>query len=132
MKQVLSKCPVCGGRLHVSELSCAGCETRIHSTFEGCRFCGMPSEHSRFLQLFLQRRGNLTSVGDEMGISYPTVAKRLDALLCALGLAEGQSQSASEPANTAVTLDSSRARILEMLDSGEITAEEATRRLQEL
>lgn len=81
-----------------------------------------------FLELFLSSRGNLSSVGEEMGISYPTVSKRLDAVLNTLGL-HADNGHAVIPAPV---LDAGRSKILEMLDRGEITADEATRRLQEL
>ena len=113
----------------VSELSCSGCSTTVRSSFEACRFCGLSREQLDFLELFLSRRGNLSSVDEEMGISYPTVLKRLDAVLSTLGLSFDNATPAPTPPPI---MDAGRSRILEMLDRGELTAEEATRRLQEL
>ena len=129
MNRLLASCPVCGGRMTVSELSCSGCTTTVRSTFEACRFCGLSREQMEFLELFLSTRGNLSSVGEEMGISYPTVSKRLDAVLSTLGLGY---ENAMPAVPAAPVMDAGRSRILEMLDRGEITAEEATRRLQGL
>ena len=39
----------------------------------------------RFLELFLRCRGNLRDVERTLGLSYPTVRARLDALLASLG-----------------------------------------------
>jgi hypothetical protein len=66
-----------------------------------------------------------------MGLSHPTVNKRLDALLAALGLRE-EEETPLAPCVRVHSRDNDRRRILEMLDRGEISAEEATRRLREL
>jgi hypothetical protein len=124
MNRTLAKCPVCGDSLHVTELACDSCETRIHGVFGACRFCSLPPDQEQFLELFLRNRGNLTGVGAELGVSHPTVAKRLDAVLAALDLAAEDSRS--------LLREDERARIIEMLDRGEISAEDATRRLREL
>ena len=42
------------------------------------------------LESFLRSRGNLKEMERELGISYPTVRGRVDALVRALGLAEGE------------------------------------------
>src|SRR5947208_5087226 len=112
MNRLLASCPVCGGRMTVSELSCNGCSTTVRSSFESCRFCGLSREQMEFLELFLSRRGNLSSVGDEMGISYPTVSKRLDAVLNTLGLhADNGAPAVPQP-----VLYAGRSKILEQLD----------------
>lgn len=131
MNRMLSKCPVCAGDLFVSEMVCSGCSTRIESRFERCLFCSLSPEHLQFLETFLRCRGNLSGVGAEMGLSHPTVNKRLDALLAALGLREEEETPLPPPVRVNGR-DSDRRRILEMLDRGDITAEEATRRLREL
>jgi hypothetical protein len=93
------------------------------------------------VELFLRSRGNLSSVGEELDTSYPTVTRRLDAVLAALringaaghGRANGLATEQHEPpVQPAPPDESERLQILEMLDRGEITAEEATRRLKEL
>ena len=131
MNRALTRCPVCEDSLLVSELSCPSCQTRIQGEFQRCRYCGVPAEHSQFVEAFLRNRGNLTNVGLEMGLSYPTVSRRLDAALASLGLRDGGAPRAVVAPRPAVR-DGARKRILEALDAGEITAEEATRRLQEM
>ena len=136
MHATLSKCPVCAGALHVSELSCKSCSTQIRGEFESCRFCRLSPEQMELIELFLRNRGNLTGVGADLSISYPTVTKRLDAALAALGLMNGESHTELPPPPVVTpprkALEKERAKILEMLDSGEITAEEATKKLQEI
>lgn len=131
MNRMISKCPVCAGPLHITELSCEACQTRVQSEFETCRFCRLTSDHRQFLEAFLRNRGNLSSVGEEIDISYPTVVKRLDAVLAALGLMEPEG-APSLPERRLTNREHDRRHILEMLDRGDITAEEATRRLRDL
>src|SRR5687767_4165069 len=95
MNRALSCCPVCSTSLYVSELACGSCGTRISGAFAGCGFCRLSPEQMQFVQLFLSQRGNLSGVGGELAISYPTVAKRLDAVLSMLDL--NGNESAAEP-----------------------------------
>ena len=149
MERFLSRCPICHEALHVTELACRHCETSFRGAFARCAFCGLPAEHREFVELFLRHRGNLSSVGSELGLSYPTVAKRLDAALSALGIGGPEGAFAAAPAESAAVgrvpagtseggaappngKDAARRTILEMLDRGEIDADEATRRLSEL
>ncbi|MCX6361321.1 MAG: DUF2089 domain-containing protein [Armatimonadetes bacterium] len=138
MAKRLVVCPVCSGDLSVSKVSCAACGISIEGAFGACRFCKAQPEHAAFIEMFLRHRGNMTSLAGELGVSFPTVARRLDAALDAVGLrgdpqpapAEAaQVQPAHESART--MSDAARRAVLEMLDRGEISAEEATRRLQE-
>lgn len=160
MNKLLSGCPVCQGRMHPSELACEGCGTTVRSEFESCRFCALTQEQLHFVTLFLRSRGNITAVGDELDISYPTVTRRLDAVLTALGIPPpGVVVQAvpAQPAAPVVTpaplpppapeppaVDTAaaeaeasrqalqRLEILDKLDRGEITADEATRLLKDL
>jgi hypothetical protein len=143
MNKLLPRCPVCGGPVHVTEIGCESCGTHVTSDFEACRFCSLTQEQLQFVELFLRHRGNITSVGEALGISHPTVNRRLEAVIGSLngGLAAPhaapQAPSAFDdppPAPTPVPdhRDAERAHILEMLDRGDISADEATRRLNDL
>lgn len=88
MAKTLTRCPVCETALHVSELTCGHCRTRIAGQFEPCRFCTLPAEHLSFLETFLRCEGNLSRAEKELGLSYPTVRNRFTALLTALGYGE--------------------------------------------
>src|SRR5437588_4840410 len=98
MNKMLSACPVCAESLHVTELTCDSCGTRVQSVFETCRFCRLTRDQTHFVELFLRNRGNISNVGQELGVSYPTVAKRLDAVLTALDLHEDDDWRAPVPA----------------------------------
>ncbi|MCW3099481.1 MAG: hypothetical protein JWL77_5099 [Chthonomonadaceae bacterium] len=85
MAKILTRCPVCEAGLHVSELTCGRCRTRIAGQFDPCRFCSLPGEHLAFLETFLRCEGNLSRVEKDLGLSYPTVRNRFTAMLAALG-----------------------------------------------
>ena len=87
MRRPLTECPVCDSPLAVAELQCRECGTTMRGEFapSRCPFCALPEEQLRFLELFLRCRGNMRDVERTLGLSYPTVRARLDALLTRLG-----------------------------------------------
>ncbi len=140
MAKILTRCPVCEAALHVSELSCARCKTRVQGQFETCRFCRLAPEHLAFVELFLRNEGNLSRVGAHLGLSYPTVRNKLSAALSALGVddtqAEQAEQAPSASAANALRLSAEnlerRRLVLEQLEEGSLDAEEAALALREL
>ena len=130
MAKLLTGCPVCSGTLHPTELTCGGCRTRIQAVFDPCGFCRLSEDQAQFVALFLRNRGNITAMSEDLGISHPTVTRRLDAVLAVL--TGGVTPTAEQADREVETRDSGRKEILAMLDRGDITAEEATRKLREL
>jgi hypothetical protein len=49
------------------------------------------------LESFLKSRGNLRDMERELGLSYPTVRSRVDAMVRALGFGEGGAPEQGEP-----------------------------------
>jgi hypothetical protein len=133
---VISTCPVCSGELAIARLHCRSCGTSLEGEFGVGRFGRLSAEQLALLESFLRARGNLKEMERELGISYPTVRGRLDALVRALGLSEGggdspQEDAAGETADVADAADLRRG-ILERLARREIGAEEAARALRDL
>lgn len=87
MKKVISECPSCGEKLNIAVLHCSGCGMELHSNFPLSRFDLLSVEQTEFLISFLKQRGNMSSVQEELGISYPTARRKLDDLLTTLELA---------------------------------------------
>ena len=116
-------CPVCGGEYEITKLTCKKCSSELNGHFCGCDFCGLSNEDAFFVLTFLKCRGSIKDVEKELGISYPTVRGRLDAVLKRLGLAASASQD---------DIQQQRNRILDQLDNGEIDAEQATAQLKSL
>ena len=128
MYSVPARCPVCGGNLQIREVVCESCGTQMRGQFAAstCRYCGLDPEQQQFLEVFLRNRGMLAGVERELGISYPTARNKLDALLLALGLTPATTQDLNGH------IAAQRREILDMLEQGHITAEEAARKLRSL
>jgi hypothetical protein len=129
-RDVISTCPVCEGELRVARLSCMTCGTSIEGQFSVGRFSRLNREQITLLESFLRARGNLRELERELGISYPTVRNRVEALVKALGLSGGPElpQPAAEPA--ASVSPQERREILERLARHELSAEQAAAMLR--
>ncbi|MFN7015917.1 MAG: DUF2089 domain-containing protein [Fimbriimonadales bacterium] len=121
-----TRCPICSGKLIVTQVACEECGLSISGQFLPNRFSQLDSEQLEFLEVFLRNRGMLAGVERELGISYPTARNKLDALLLALGL----TPTTTEDLNG--HLAKQRREILDLLEQGLITAEEAARKLRNL
>ena len=118
-----TRCPVCGGTYEITALTCKKCESALGGHFTGCDFCSLGNEDAAFVLTFLKCRGSIKDVEKELGISYPTVRGRLDAVLDRLGLKSTTSM---------LDIKAERRNILARLENGEITAEQAAEQLKNL
>lgn len=119
---VISTCPVCSSELAVTRLHCASCGTTLEGEFSVGRFGRLSRDQMALLESFLRARGNLRDIERELGISYPTVRARVEALIRALGFGprDDDPQAADQ-----TTEPPSREEILERLARHEISAEDA-------
>jgi hypothetical protein len=146
-RDVISTCPVCEGELLISRLHCRSCGTALEGEFGVGRFGRLSKEQLALLESFLRARGNLKEMERELGISYPTVRGRVDALVRALGLADGadddseldledearaNEEEAFSATASATDLAAQRREILERLSRHEIAADDAAAALREL
>lgn len=115
---MINKCPNCGDEMVITSYRCNSCYTEVSGEFEIDKFQRLDDEDKEFIELFLQKRGSIKDVGEEIGISYPTVRNRIDRIVGKLG--------------GTVDKKAGRIDILNMLDNGEITAEKAKSLLEEL
>lgn len=118
-----SRDPVTGGDLYVSELTSEDGSIVIRGKFELPLYSRLDAEQSKLLETFLRCRGMLNSVERELGISYPTVRARLDGLLEALGMAPVKEEKRQDK------IAEKKRKILDLLEKGEISAEEAKEKL---
>ena len=110
--QVSGRCPVCGECMHVTRLECGNCDSALEGQFTLGAFQNLSAEQLQFLEVFIRSRGQNKAIQELLNISYPTVIKKLDELIVALGY---------EPAPAPV----SQREVLEMLKQGEINALQA-------
>jgi hypothetical protein len=138
-RDVISTCPVCEGELLISRLHCRSCGTALEGEFGVGRFGRLTREQLSLLESFLRSRGNLKEMERELGISYPTVRARVDALVRALDLGDGdaavaedEEESAAAEESAGIDASARRREILERLSRGEIDAAAAASELREL
>jgi len=116
IKQMPNSCPACGGTLFVSELKCPDCDTAIRGEFHVSPLGSLTEDQIDFVKTFVLSRGNIKEVESRLGISYPTVRNKLDEAIKALSEQENGNMSAAE--------------ILDALEAGKITAEQAAEMLK--
>ncbi len=128
MNPLLSKCPVCGSQLVVTRLHCEHCDTTIDGHFNSASgpFSQLTPEQIQFILTFVRCEGRFNRMEDELKLSYPTIRNRLYEIIRALGYEPGK-----EEAPVRLSGDE-RKRILDDLDQGKITSEQAKRMLQGL
>jgi len=132
---VIANCPVCSGELAVTRLRCGTCATTIEGEFGVGRYARLTREQVVVLESFLRSRGNLRDMERELGISYPTVRARVEALVRSLGF--GPRDEAEPAAQASVTpsaeeVAAARRDILERLASHELSADEAAEAIRAL
>lgn len=123
-KKIASTCPMCSAGLAISRLSCTRCDTVIESVLPIPPLVRLPAELQQFALVFLKCRGNIREVERELGISYPTVCKRLDLLNALLG----QNEAPEPPPAPPTSAD----QILQRLERGDVTAKEAANLLKKV
>lgn len=142
---VTDECPVCGGAMTVTRLSCERCGSALEGSFRlvdvpmavasgrsgpltGAtrgdetrfgRLARLDATQLEFVETFLRCRGIIKNVEDMLGISYPTVKARLAGVLETMGFA------AEEDIPTAARARAQRRKILADLADGRITTEDA-------
>ena len=123
MHPIPSECPVCGGELFVSKLHCRECDTTIEGRFITGPFANLTPEQVEFVEIFIRNEGKLIHMENDLQLSYPTIRNRLHEVIRALGyeLGKGDGRLTEEE----------RRGILEDLDKGRITSEEAMEMLRD-
>ena len=155
-KKLVSRCPFCEGRLEISRMCCQQCDTSIETKLPIPAMLQLPADLQEFVMIFLRCEGKIRDVEKELGISYPTVIKRLNLVNILLGNAPlprtgdaeapaagpeakdtvpaaddaAASVAASASAPAADPRRVSRKDVLDQLDRGEITFQQATQLLR--
>ena len=106
-----------GAPIVVERVKLEGSDTAIEGSFELPSLARLPAEDQVFVMAFVQSSGSIKEMERVFGISYPTVKNRLKRIADLLPLTE-----TAPPAPD-------RSEVLAELQSGEITAEEAIRRM---
>ena len=116
---IITRCPVCNEKLVVERLKCKKCGTVVENEFQLSKLSYLGKEQLKFIEVFLQCRGNIKDVEKELGISYPTVRAKLDEVILAMGFNLEKKSSVNST------------EVIDKLEKGEISAEEAVNLLKE-
>ena len=129
MPKIPPACPLCGGQLTITALQCRSCGTTFQGRFDSPRnasaFDRLNAEQLHFLEVFIRNEGKFSRMEKEMGLSYPTLRNRLRAIIRAMGY---QPESDAKPASR--LSPAAKQRILDDLEAGRISAEDAVRLLK--
>jgi hypothetical protein len=123
MQTLPNKCPICKGEIIVTRLQCQDCDSVIEGRFIHCTFEALTPEQLGFVETFIRCEGKISRMEDEIGLSYPTIRNRLHEIIRALGYEPG----GEEPGMS----DEERRQILDDLEQGKITYEDAMSMLKE-
>lgn len=123
MYPIPSQCPICEGELFSTKLECRRCESVIEGRFIAGPLSQLTPAQLEFVELFIKNEGKITYMEADLDISYPTVRNRLHEIIRALGYEPGKEESAK-------LSEEDRRKILEDLNSGKITSNEAMKMLK--
>ena len=122
MKNIVSfmhHCANCNGIVEVERLRCSACGLVYEGRFAPARLARLDPAQQHLVERIVLAAGNLKEVAGALEISYPTLRKRLDGLILAL-----RELRATDAARTA--------RLLDGVEAGTTTAEEAARLIREM
>lgn len=130
MRKLIERCPACGGGLVVTRMACPQCHTAVDGQFRPSAFDRLSPESLAFAEHFVRLKGNMKEMERDLGVPYSTVRHRLDEVVHELGPAPGPAAPADPGAPTPSADPPTRRReILDRLERGEITPDEAVRQL---
>lgn len=119
-----TQCPITGGPVIVTRLYCPDSGLTIEGEFAiTLPFGQLSPEQLRFVETFVRCEGKLNRMEEELKLSYPTIRTRLHEVIRALG-----HEPRREEAETISPAE--RKKILQDLDSGKVSFEEAMQLLQ--
>ena len=125
MHPLPSQCPICGGEVIVTRLNCRNCNTTIDGRFSSRSFSQLTPEQMDFVETFVRLEGKITRMEKELNLSYPTIRKLLHDVIRELGYEPGGEEELAELS------EEERQQILNDLDSGDISLEDALKKLKE-
>ena len=119
MEKLTSTCPCCSSPMEIERLRCTSCDVAVEGRIPIPRLARLSAEDREFVELFVRSSGSLKAVAEKMGISYPTIRSRLNRVIEALETQEDSERSLCN-------------RILDDVEQGKISVDEAVRQLREM
>jgi len=119
MARIPQQCPSCEAQFKIERMQCTKCNTTLEGDFLLPRLARLSAEDQKFIEMFVLVSGSLKTASKHLGISYPTVRKRLNELV---GRLEHQIEQDEER----------RKEILREVEAGKRSALDAAERLKEI
>ena len=119
MEKLNKNCPYCEGSMEIERLRCSSCGVAVEGKISVPRLARLSPEDREFVELFVRSSGSLKAIANKLGISYPTVRSRLDKVIHALEEEEKGEADA-------------RREILDAIEDGKLSVDEAILKLKEL
>ncbi|OHB70057.1 MAG: hypothetical protein A2W23_08255 [Planctomycetes bacterium RBG_16_43_13] len=119
MEKLSGICPYCGGAMKIERTRCGACKVAVEGEIPIPRLARLSPEEREFIELFVKSSGSLKAVAQKLDISYPTVRNRLDQIIDKL-----KHETAADREY--------RRRILDGIEDGKISVDEAIKLLREL
>ncbi|MBT3341572.1 MAG: DUF2089 domain-containing protein [Gemmatimonadetes bacterium] len=113
----------------MSRMECPGCQTCVEGCFQPSSFDRLPPESLAFVELFVRRKGNLKEMERELGVPYSTVRHRLDEVVRELGPTQDTAPTTDDASSDEASSEE-RQKILDRLQKGDITPDEAIKQLE--
>lgn len=117
MNPILDKCPVCSGRMIITSQKCVECGTKVVGEFkqESQQF-DLPQDIINFIKVFIYAEGSIKQSEKMLNCSYPKIKNLLKKAKEALGVSD--------------TADNVKSSVIDQLEKGEISVEEALNQLK--
>lgn len=119
MTNLVTRCPACSSHLQATRLTCSQCGTQLEGAFDIPALLRLPREDIEFITAFVRNSGSLKAMAVWSGTSYPTVRNRLNDIVTRLDAADRD-------------VEQERHSILDAVQKGTMTAEEAARALRKV
>ncbi len=120
-------CPTCRKPLSPRILACNDCGIRVEGPFEFNEFSQLTSDLLHFLRIFVHSEGRIKDMEKSLGVSYPTVKATMGRLKEALSI---PSKPEAAPAAAANPGESPVMSVLQSLERGDVTYQDALRELK--
>lgn len=120
MGNLIAQCPSCqNSKLNVVKIECGDCNTTFEGKFEIPTLLKLTQEDLSFIFDFVKCSGSLKEMATKQKVSYPTLRNRLNVLIETLD-------------NLGTKREGSKIEILQNLEEGKITVQDAVSLLQKL
>lgn len=105
--------------MKIERIRCASCKIAVEGEIPIPRLARLSPEDREFIEFFVKSSGSLKAIAQKLGISYPTVRNRLDEIINKLKHETDRDKEY-------------RKRVLDGIEEGKISVDEAIKLLREL